>query len=245
MTARIVAIDSQLHREIRIKSDETYEHAKDMHLCLIQIHEFVAASGDYPIAFIKDPDTAEFRSVTLFGLKPRENVFFNADCWQASYIPNAIKLHPWSLTPSPASPSQLTLSLDMDSYLVNKENGRPIFDQSGCETPYLQKVKTLIEFVHNQIPASAAFIKHMATIKLLSPHTLTVKTNMESEPTLTINGLYTIDASTLAGLSDADFLELRRRHYLPIIYAHMASLNQVEKIAKCRHKGKTVSIFTQ
>ncbi len=231
MSAKLAEIDSVAHKNTKIKANSTFENGMNMHLCLLQIHEFIAASAEYPMVFIKDPDTGEYRSVAMMGLSPGENLYYGLDKWQADYVPTAIQLHPWGLAASSKNPQELALCLDMNSALVNEDEGRALFDEDGKESEYLTKVKEWMGQVHAQTPVTMAFIKHMAELDLFIPKSLTVGLGENTKP-LKVDGIYAVDHEALEKLSDEAYLDLRKRNYLPVIFAHLASLNLVGKLAR-------------
>jgi hypothetical protein len=118
MSSKLVAVDKDLHKNLKVKTSGTFEHAITQHLCLMQIHEFIAASAEYPLVFVKDPDSGEFRSVAMMGLVPGENLFYNKTKWQATYVPNSIQINPWGLAPTVEDPQQLALCIDVNSDMV-------------------------------------------------------------------------------------------------------------------------------
>lgn len=236
MSTNLVAIDNTAHKDTKVKPNSTFENGKDMHLCLVQIHEFIAASAEYPLVFVKDPESGEFRAVAMMGLLPGENLFYSPEKWQADYVPNVIRIHPWGLQPSEANPQELSLCMDMDSALVGDDSGRALFDGEGADSEYLKSVKDFVGKIHSQSPVTVTFVKHMAELELLTPNSLTVSLGEDEKP-LNIDGIYAVNPEALDKLSDEAFLELRKRNYLPVIYAHLASLAQVGKLARRKAKA--------
>ncbi len=230
MTAELVAVNNELHKNTKIKRNTTYENAKETHLCLLQIHEMVKMSSEYPMVFVKDPDSGEFRAVVMLGLVPNENLYYDTEKWQADYVPSAVRLHPFGLMPSSSDPQQLSLCLNMSSELVNEDEGVSLFNEQGEDSDYLKSVKEFVGTLHNQTPVTVEFVKHLTELNLLSQQQLTVNIGEENKP-LTVDGIYTVNTETLEKLDDEAFLELRKRSYLPVIYAHLSSLGQVGKLA--------------
>ena len=46
-----------------------------------------------------------------------------------------------------------------------------------------------------------------------------------------ITGCYVVNEERLNNMSDATFLDIKNRRYLPAIYAHLTSLAQIERLA--------------
>mgnify|MGYP000235109180 CR=1 FL=1 len=240
MSTNLVAIDNTTHKNTKVKPNATFENGKNMHLCLMQIHEFIAASSEYPLVFIKDPESGEFRGVAMMGLVPGENLFYNPEKWQAEYVPNVIRLHPWGLQQSEKTPKELSLSLDMDSALVGEEEGTDLYDSEGADSEYLKNVKDFVGNVHGQTPVTIAFVKCMDELGILSPKSLSVSLGEDAQP-LNIEGIYAVNPEALDKLSDEVYLDLRKRNYLPVIYAHLASLSQIGKLARRKANAEGMS----
>jgi len=103
--------------------------------------------------------------------------------------------------------------------------------ENGEETDYLRRrEEALVSFiVFSQI--TDAFTKFLADKELLVAQTLTVDIKGEKKD---INGIYLIDEKKLNELSDADFLELRKRGYLAPIYSFLTSTHQVARLARLK-----------
>jgi hypothetical protein len=52
--------------------------------------------------------------------------------------------------------------------------------------------------------------------------------------TRNVTGCFVVNEEKLNAFDDATFLELRRRGYLPAIYAHLMSLPQIERLVQMR-----------
>lgn len=240
MTSAIVALDKHKHKNTRVKHDKTLSIAKDQHLILLQAHEFINASTCYPIVFIKDTENGEFRSVAMLGLEPKENLFFDASGWSA-YIPAVLRNAPFALIPKPQDPDQYTVLIDMNSNLVSETEGEKLFDEAGIESDYLNNAKELMSTFVSQTPVTKAFIDHLTRKQLLKPMSLSINIDNDPKGSYSLNGIYVVDNKALAELSDSDFLDLRKRGYLPAIYAHIVSISLVSKLAQQKAKNNNLS----
>ena len=52
-----------------------------------------------------------------------------------------------------------------------------------------------------------------------------------------MEGVYSIDEDVLGKLSDVEYLELRRRGLIPLIYSHLASLHQFERLLRLQNQS--------
>jgi hypothetical protein len=72
------------------------------------------------------------------------------------------------------------------------------------------------------------FSRFLVENNLLTP--LNMKVNAGNQ-VRNITGCYVINEERLSNFSEAKFLEVRQKGYLPAIYAHLISLSQVERVA--------------
>jgi hypothetical protein len=73
---------------------------------------------------------------------------------------------------------------------------------------------------------------------LLTP--LNMKVNA-GDQVRNITGCYVINEERLNNFSDAKFLEVRQKGYLPAIYAHLISLAQIERLAGLKKPAEVVA----
>lgn len=231
MASQIVALDKQKHKNTRVKSDDAYILTRDQHLLPLQVHEFTAAALSYPIVFIKEAESNTFRSVAMMGLEPGENLFYTSTEWN-SYIPLAARTTPFALIPKQNETDHFTVCIDMGSPLVNELNGEKLFDEAGAESDYLIKKKNLMSTLVNHIPITASFINYLMQRELLSSISLTINIDNDARGSYSLNGIYAVDSQKFNELNDSAFIELRKRGYLPPIYAHLLSLGSISTLAQ-------------
>jgi hypothetical protein len=224
----IIALNKITHKQLKISKDASYKHARQQHISMLQVHEFMAASLYYPIVFIKDAETGEFRATAMMGLQPEENLFHHEDGWDALYVPTSVRGYPFLIAPETAS-----LCADLDSPRFSETQGTALFNDDGSDTELLKQLKALLGEFISQTPVSREFTRYLAELNLFSPFNLTITIG---EAPYQLNGLYAVDHKKLNELRDADFLSLRKKNYLPAIYAHLQSLNAMEGLVHRKSK---------
>lgn len=226
--ADIQAINSKTHSTTKVKDNATLEQSKNRHFAPLVVQEFVAASQEFPIVFVKDTDTGQFKAIALLGLKPEQNLFYSADAWQATYKPEALTLFPFLLNQIEAE-QQSILCVDQSSALVNDVAGNALFDDSGKQTPWLtEQGEKVVQYVEKTF-STRHFIQMLIDHDLLSAQTLNLKLEGESEYSL--NGLYAIDEKKLNALSDESFAKIRKTGALTAIYASLFSMQRIHRLA--------------
>lgn len=227
----IVALDNKEHKNLKVRRPSTYKDLATIHMLPLVVHECTHAGSDYPVVFVKNEETNQFQLVAMLGLSPGENLFVSDGKWNALYLPAIIQNNPFRLIPDEEKPDQIDFGLDTDSDLVQEAEGEALFDDDGKETDYLKERKeSLYKYLeHDRI--TRRFVSQLSELKLLRGRDLTVNAGGK---TIDIGGIYTIDEEKLNELPDETFNDLRKRGFLPVIYAHMSSLNQIRRLAKHR-----------
>ncbi len=226
---RIMPLHPDQHSKLKVRSGAEFHLVEKEHIIPLVVHEFVPASTDMPIVFVKNTDTGEFQAVAMLGVKPGENLYVEDGKWLGMYVPAILSQAPFRLVPNQHNRDQLMLAINEESSLVSKEEGELLFNDKGELTDYLNRRKKGIEtyFEHTQI--TQAFLKLMAELELFVERTLNIDMNDQK---INLSGLYFIDEEKLGALPDEKFLDLKKRGFLPVIYAHLISLNQMRRLGQ-------------
>lgn len=226
---QVQPLHNQTHANIKIKNGINIDFMKTQHLAPVVVHEFARVANEFPISFVKNPENDSFQAVAMFGLEQGENLFIENDQWTAGFAPLAVTRYPFGLVKHPEE-DQYGIVLDEASPLVSETEGNALFE-NGEETDYLKRRKeALVSFIELS-RITDEFTQYLAEKELLIAQTLTVEIQGEKRD---ISGIYLIDEKKLNELSDADFLELRKRGYLAPIYAFLTSTHQVGRLARLK-----------
>jgi hypothetical protein len=232
---KVTPVNKDTHAQTRVKEITSFDFAAKFHIAYVTLQEFTRAAAIYPIVFLEDKAKDEFRPVVLLGLTPGTNVFVDANGqWQASYIPAVIRRYPFTLVPGGAD-GQFIVCIDEASSLVSQTDGAALFDISGTPTQVIDNVKRYLSELQQMELSTHAFCAFMAEHNMFTPLNLRVR---ESAGVKDIAGCYVLNEERLNNLSDELFLEIRRKQYLPAVYAHLMSLAQTERLVKLREEGQ-------
>lgn len=224
------ALHKDQHKKLKINIDQTYAHSANSYAIPVSVFELSQAQADYPIVFIKDSKTGQFHLVALVGLKPNENLFSHPTGWQAEYIPQQLQGYPLALTPSSHNTDKQIVAIDIDSAAVNESDGEILFTDEGEQSEFLTHKIQVMSQVIAQMPATRKFIDQMVKNELISPQSLTVKTNQGKE--VNVTGLYIINEEKINNASLEVFNTLKSEHLLVPIYACLFSLQRISRLIK-------------
>ena len=234
MSLQIAPVQKEKHAQTKINTANAFTFAQEQHILPVVVQEFVRVGAEMPIVFIKDPASERFDVVAMLGLKTGENLMVANGVWQGFYVPKVLWNHPLIFADDPAQEGQLIVALVESSPMVNTETGHALFNEDGTESDFLvSRVDSMKEFFL-QSQTTKAFNQALADMDLLTPQTLTIK--LEGKPR-EITGIYIVDEKKLNSLSDEQLLDLSKRGMMPAIYAHLMSLQQVQRLGERVNKA--------
>jgi hypothetical protein len=109
-----------------------------------------------------------------------------------------------------------------------------MFDEKGEPTQVIENVKRYLSELQQMDMLTQQFSRFLLTNNLLTP--LNMRVNAAQARNIT--GCYVINEERLNAFSDALFLEVRAKGFLPAMYAHLMSLPQIERLVQLS-KAKT------
>ena len=240
MFEQIVPVALERHRHKKVRNTTQFDYAAGFHIAYVTVHEFARAAATYPIVFLEDKPNDGFRPVVLMGLQPGENLFVGADgAWNASYIPAMIRRYPFALSKG-TEENRFVVCVDEASTLLSDTEGAPMFDDKGEPTQVIENVKRYLSELQQMDMLTQQFSRFLLSNNLLTPLNMRVNATAQAR---NITGCYVINEERLNAFSDALFLEVRAKGFLPAMYAHLMSLPQIERLVQLS-KAKTGAVAT-
>ncbi|WP_448565639.1 SapC family protein [Thalassotalea ganghwensis] len=236
MAISMVPLDSNKHKTLRVDVDPTYPHIGQQSMIPLLASEFLAASTNFPIVFVKQQETGQFKAVALLGFSSGENLVFNQGKVFTHYVPVNIRRYPFAAGGENITDDNLVLCIDENSELLHESKGVRIFNDDGSLTEATQQMSNLVSDMIAKEQATDKFIKTLVENDLLQATEFTVRLGPEGEHK--INGVYKVDEQVLQSLSDDVVLSLYKQHYFPAIYAHLASLSQINRLLQLKANQK-------
>ncbi len=236
MFEKVVPISLERHRGKKVRPVLDFRFAADFHVAYLTVHEFSRAAAIYPIVFLEDKTDDHFRPLALLGLQAGENLFVDGQGhWDAAYIPAVVRRYPFALSQTTDS-DRYVVCVDEASTLVNDSEGTALFDDAGQPTEMIENVKRYLSELQQMDQVTREFVQFVSAHNLLTPLNMQVNVGGQSR---SISGCYVINEERLNNLSDARFVEIRQKGYLPAIYAHLISLSQAERLSVLKDRRLT------
>jgi hypothetical protein len=223
----IVPINSEEHRNKKLKPVSDFSFAADQHAASIAVHEFSRCSPVFPIVFLKDSEGTETKPVALFGMEKGQNLFIVNGQWGATYVPAILRRYPF-VSVMDDEGQRMGVCIDTNSGLLSDDEGTPLFNEDGQPSEALEKTKKFLGELSTMESFTKEFCQKLESLGLF--RVLNVSYEVKGQKK-TLGGCHAIDEKKLQELSDADFLDLRKLQYIGPIYAHLSSLGQMEKLS--------------
>jgi hypothetical protein len=140
------------------------------------------------------------------------------------YMPAVVRAHPFALA---YQKDQTVVVVDSDSDWLSTTEGQPLFDAAGNPTKLLNNVTTVLK---NTFPNPATDTPILAAIDaagILEPWTAVS------------DNLLKINPEKLAALPGEDFLALRQKSALAVVFSHLLSfprINRIKNLGKRKEK---------
>jgi hypothetical protein len=231
MFEQVVPVNKERHARKKVRPSNDFRFAAGFHIAYVTTHEFARAAATYPVVFLEDKQNDSYRPVALLGLDAGQNLFVDAQGqWSASYIPAIIRRYPFALVKA-TDADQYIVCVDEASALLNDSEGAALFDEAGEPTQVIENVKRYLGELQQMDQITGDFSSFLVQNNLLTPLNMRVNTDNQVR---NITGCHVINEERLNNFSDAKFLELRQKGYLPAIYSHLISLSQIERLASLK-----------
>jgi len=232
----VVPLNQEKHANVRLIESNDFSRFKNQHLIPVIAQDVFALAAEFPIVFVKNSESDEFVMVALMGLKDNQNLFCQDTEWKSHVAPSSFTSAPLSVALIEKGSDQVVVCIDEDSPLVSQTQGESLFSEDGEKTEYLQKRIESVMRIAEQTVQTQNLCKLFATKNLLSSHQLTIK-HREDAPQYLIEGIYTVDDKLLDKMPIEEFADLRKNSLLPLIYAHLTSLNQFRRLSLLQYQA--------
>ncbi|PCI07060.1 multidrug transporter [bacterium] len=224
------------HANLKVISTGDYTRYKENHLISIVTQDFFTLTAEFPLVFVKGNEANEFIPVAIMGLREGQNLYCQTEKWIGQVIPLSFGSAPFSIARTSPESEEFAVLIEEDSPLVSDTEGEALFTESGERTEYLERRVESMTQLAQHILHTKAVCKLLADNKLFSTQRLQLKHRPDAK-TYNIDGVYTVNEEALNGLPDEDFLKLRTSGLLPMIYAHLSSLQQLRRISQMQYEA--------
>ena len=226
---QLVPITKQNHGSKSWTRFSSYTFASKDNLAPLAGAEIAKAVSALPMAFVKQQD--RFFLAAVLSLTPGTNLFVAPDGrWLGKYIPSVFRGYPFQLAKAQGK-DKLVLCVDEGSDLVNDDSaaGEPFFDETGEVSRPVKEIMNFLNQVEQNRAATHLAVASLAEAGVIMEWPLKIQDKDQEKP---VTGLYRIDETKLNSLEDEKFLKIRRAGALPIAYAQLFSMGNIQNFAQ-------------
>jgi len=227
-----VPLNRQIHRDLRVQNtpgDMSFAaHINSVPLAAI---EFGRAATSLPIVFA-GASAATAVPAVLLGVRESENLLVGGDGrWEdTAYIPAFLRRYPFVLADKGDGTEDFTVCLDEAFPGLGKEQGEPLFTDTGEDSPLLANALAFLGDYQREVERTRGFVERLRELDLLEEKV--VRVQPVGMPEFSLQGFYVVNEQRLRDLKPRALQTLMKDGDLGLIYAHLVSLSNVERLTR-------------
>ncbi len=238
----LMPLNSRDHGKWRSKSLDSIVWLKDQHAIPLTVDEFVQASRDFPVIFSSGDQPVP---LALMGLNEGVNTFINDEgkADEEFYLPAYVRRYPFLLARLNPDAEELSLCFDPTCDAIGAyKDGEPLFTDDGQPAPPTQAALNFCEQFEQAGTKTQAFIDELNKHDLLMDGEIAITRNDEPDKPYVYRGFRMVNEEKLRQLDSGIVKEWNVNGILPLIYAHLFSLDRMRIIfSRQVAQGKVVS----
>ncbi len=225
---KVTALNTIEHRNLKLAPIEhPFLFARDTTAILVAGVEFAEAAKEYPIVFARNRE-GKVSPVVLVGVRPNENLYVDAGGrWEARYVPAFVRRYPFVLAES-GPDAQLLVCVDANYEGLSVDQGELLIGADGKPTRRLEEVLAFLRSFQGEFLRTQAMVARMDELGLFKELSARVETRAGNRHD--IGSFLAVDEQKLGALGDAEALELFRNGALGLVFLHLASLGNLNRL---------------
>lgn len=234
----LMPLNSRDHASWRARTVDKASWMGNQHAIPLTVEEFPHAQRNYPIVFSSGDNPVP---LALMGLNEGVNVFFDEEGKPLgdAYIPAYIRRYPFLLAKLRPDADEMSLCFDPSSDILGDfKDGEALF----AEGQPSEHTKGVLEFCEKFEEAGArtqAFMNELIGADILMDGEVAIQQNDRPDQPYIYRGFKMVNQDKLKEIDTAKLKEWHENGILPLIYAHLMSLDLMRIIfAKQAEQGK-------
>ena len=228
-----VLLDNVTHKDLKVNRVYGAEQGDDVNVARVFPAEFGSLQNEYPLFFFKNAETGHFETITLLGFANGENLYLGDTGWDASCIPLSIERQPFLIGLQEQDvdgvPTEVpVVHIDMDHPSIGETDGQPVFLPQGGESPYLERITSVLMAIHKGHEISQSFSQLLVGLELIE--SMIVDIELADGLRQGLDGLYTINEDKLRSLGASGLETLHKKGHLQDVYMMLASLPNLARL---------------
>lgn len=219
MLEKLSPLNRKEHGEVTLSATTDFGFAAGEILIPVVFFEMADVAREFPLLFVKGRSLP----VALAGIEEGVNAYVGDDGrWLASYVPAKLRAYPFGVGKPRDGGGERAVMLDPQAKELMRSDGDRLFDRDGNATDALKRRIHLLEQMQKAETVTRDMVDALRKSGLLAEQTIRLQRAGARESR--IAGLEMVDERALNALPSEEFLALRTKGLLPLIYAHLFSL---------------------
>jgi hypothetical protein len=226
----LMPLNTRDHSKYATRPMEAAPFLAKQHAIPLTVEEFVQAQRHFPIVFSSGDNPLP---LVLMGLNEGVNTFIDADgkINEPIYLPAYIRRYPFLLAKLQPDSEELSLCFDPTSSSIGEfADGEPLFDENGGTTDATKRILDFCEKFEEAGMRTKAFIEQIQAHNLLMDGEISIeRADFPGQPYI-YRGFQMVNQEKLNEVPTEKLDEWAKNGLLPLIYAHMFSLDLMRNI---------------
>lgn len=229
MFKTLEALDTQQHAELKYRPVTGYAFARELTTAPLSASEVVPASRQMMVVFAGGET---IKPVVLLSARQASNPFVAASGeWQGDYIPAHIRRYPFILGES-GTQGRYVVMIDRAAPNFDEQaqqEGEPLFQAGKApEGGMVERAREFLLRFQNELEQTERLLQPLVDKDVLVERQLNVTRDGKKE--VAVNGFKVVDAEKLKALDDATLAEWARSGLLGLVYAHLHSQGNTQRL---------------
>lgn len=225
----LTPLNSREHSKHRALSTDKAPWVARQHAIPLTSDEFALAMRDFPIVFSQGEKPVP---LALMGLNEGVNTFFDDEGGALSpfYVPAYIRRYPFMLAHLDPNSQDMSLCFDPSCKLVVEgDEGNPLFDGETA-TEHTQGLLKFCQSFEEAGMRTHNFVEELLKHDLLMDGEVAIQREQEPDRPYVYRGFMMVNQEKLRELRGDQLRTWNQNGMLPLIYAHLFSLDQMRLI---------------
>jgi hypothetical protein len=211
---------------------ENHDFISHMNSSPLLATEIAFAATEFPVIFSATAVEGEYLPLAVMGLKEGQNLLLgDNNALTTRYVPAFIRRYPFVLGGSKDS-EMMALCIDEDSKYFSQDGskGTRLFQDDGSHSDFLKDVVEFLKDYQYRAEMTRTFTKKLYELDLLEPMSANISFKSKEDASINLSGFFVVQREKLKAISDADALDLFKKDGLELIYAHIQSLSNFNRL---------------
>lgn len=239
----LVPLNSNEHATWKNKGLANAKFLDSQHAIPLTIEEFIPASRHYPIIFSAADQPVP---LVLMGMNEGVNTFMDEEgmFMRQVYVPAYIRRYPFLLAKLRPEADELSLCFDPSAGAIGEfEEGEALFDDAK-PTATTQGILKFCEDFETAGAQTHGFVEELVKLDLLMDGEVSIQQEGVENP-FVYRGFKMVDENKLRELRGDALRKITQNGILPLIYAHLFSLQLMREIFAVQVQQGKVPLVTE